>query len=87
MILKIFTLMDSSNNKNSHLGDALKQLNNAIEDWDKITSKPEAEQDVSSLTLEKNTKDLLMRLREQLNDLSKEDESPEAEKSEGPPSS
>ncbi len=64
--------MDSSKNKTSHLNDALKDLNSAIEEWDKITSKPAPEQDVSRETLEKKTKDLLIRLREQINDLSKE---------------
>lgn len=59
------------NSKN--LEDALKDLNTAIEGWEKITSKPSAEQDVSSREgLEKQTKDLLLKLREQLNDLSKD---------------
>ena len=65
--------MDSSKNKpSSHLNDALKDLNSAIEEWDKITSNPVPEQDVSRGDLEKKTKDLLIRLREQINDLSKE---------------
>jgi len=64
--------MDSSKNNTSHLNDALKDLNSAIEEWDKITSNPVPEQDVSRGDLEKKTKDLLIRLREQINDLSKE---------------
>ena len=64
--------MDSSKDKNSHLGDALKDLNSAIEEWDKITSKPLPEQDVSREAFAKETKDLLIRLREQINDLSKD---------------
>lgn len=56
-----------------NLEDALKDLNTAIEGWEKITSKPTNEQDLSSREgLEKDTKELLIKLRKQLNDLSKD---------------
>lgn len=56
-----------------NLEDALKDLNTAIEGWEKITSKPSSGQDLSSREgLEKQTKELLIKLREQLNDLSKD---------------
>jgi hypothetical protein len=49
-----------------NLEEALKDLNSAI-------SKPTNEQDLSSREeLENTTKDLLIKLREQLNDLSKD---------------
>lgn len=63
-----------SKTQSSHnLEDALKDLNTAIEGWEKITSKPSPGQDLSSRAgLEKQTKELLIKLREQLNDLSKD---------------
>ncbi len=61
--------MDSSI-KNSHLNDALKDLNQALEEWDKITSKPAPEQDLSPEPFEQETKELLLKLQEQIKDLS-----------------
>ena len=56
-----------------NLEEALKDLNSAIEGWEKITSKPTNEQDLSSREeLENTTKDLLIKLRQQLNDLSQD---------------
>jgi len=63
---------DSSKNKNSHLGDAIKDINSALEEWDKITNNDSLEQDVSRKPLEQHTKELLNRLQDQINDLSKE---------------
>jgi hypothetical protein len=72
MIHRIFTLMNTPKKSNNHLGDALKELNTAIDDWEKITSKPPREQDLSRETLEKKTKDILIKLRQQLNELSQD---------------
>lgn len=60
-----------TNNK-SQLGDTLKDLNTAIEEWDKITNNPDGEQDFSKEALEKKTKDLLLKLKDQINDLSQD---------------
>lgn len=57
--------------KTNNLADALKELDSAIDDWEKITSKPLKEQDFSKERLEK-TRELLLKLREQLNELSKD---------------
>ena len=68
--------MDSSKSKNSpvniHLSDTLKDINTALEDWDKITNKAPSEQDVSKENVEKHTKELLLKLQEQINDLSED---------------
>lgn len=64
--------MNTPKKDNSHLKNALQELNIAIEDWEKITSKPSCEQDFSRETLEKKTKDLLIKLRAQLNELSQD---------------
>ena len=57
-------------NSNLHLHDALKNINDALEEWDKITNKPLAEQELSTLTPEKPNQELLAKLRDQLNELS-----------------
>ena len=59
-------------NSNLHLYDALKNINDALEEWDKITNKPLAEQELSTLTPEKPNQELLAKLRDQLNELSDE---------------
>ncbi|MBY0384449.1 hypothetical protein K2X05_04750 [bacterium] len=63
---------DSSKNKptTTHLHDALKNINDALEEWDKITNKPLPEQDLSPTEAERPSQDLLIKLREQLNELS-----------------
>jgi hypothetical protein len=63
---------DSSKNKNSnlHLHDALKNINDALEEWDKITNKPLSEQELSNQAPEKPSQELLSKLRNQLNELS-----------------
>ena len=78
MIHRVFSLMTTSkvNFPNNNLEDALKEINSALEGWEKITSKPINEQDVSlgsseNLT-ENHTKDILNKLREQINELSKD---------------
>jgi hypothetical protein len=60
------------NNSKPQLGDTLKELNTAIEEWDKITNKPEVEQEESKDSLESRTKELLVQLRDQINNLSKD---------------
>lgn len=74
MIHRVFTLMTTSkaNIPNNNLEDALKELNSAIEGWEKITSKPPMEQDVSFPGIQKPTEEILERLREQINELSKD---------------
>ncbi len=57
-------------NSNLHLYDALKNINDALEEWDKITNKPHPEQELSSPQPEKPNQELLSRLRDQLNELS-----------------
>ncbi len=70
---KVTPSKNQSSQSSHNLDDALKDLNTAIEGWEKITSKPSNEQDLSSRQgLEKQTKELLIKLREQLNDLSKD---------------
>lgn len=79
--------MTTSNKVNfphNNLEDALKEINSALEGWEKITSKPTNEQDVSiegtgnfagnlSGSLgENHTKEILSKLREQINELSKD---------------
>lgn len=59
-------------NSNLHLYDALKNINDALEEWDKITNKPLPEQELSTTTLEKPNQELLAKLRDQLNELSDE---------------
>ena len=71
MILTISVSMIPNNGK-PQLGDTLKELNTAIEEWDKITNNPETEQEVSKETLEARTKELLAQLRDQINDLSQD---------------
>jgi hypothetical protein len=75
---------DSSKSKNTnanlHLNDALKNINNALEEWDKITNKPLEEQVVSQQTPERPIQELLLKLRDQLDDLS-QDEVSSAEES------
>ncbi len=61
-----------ANFPNNNLEDALKDLNSAIEGWEKITSKDVNEQDVSPQGFEMQTKEILSKLREQLNELSKD---------------
>lgn len=70
-----FYFMLPSDNK-SQLGDTLKNLNTAIEEWDKITNNDEGEQDFSKEALEARTKDLLVKLKEQIEDLSEDEPSP-----------
>lgn len=83
MVHTVFSLMTTPKGTGSknhpktqnsqNLEEALKDLNSAIEGWEKITSKPSSGQDLSSREgLEKQTKELLIKLREQLNDLSKD---------------
>ncbi len=57
-------------NSNLHLHDALKNINDALEEWDKITNKPLSEQGLSTPTLEKPSQELFTKLRDQLNELS-----------------
>lgn len=71
MILTISISMIPNNSK-PQLGDTLKELNTAIEEWDKITNKPEVEQEESKDSLESRTKELLVQLRDQINNLSKD---------------
>jgi hypothetical protein len=73
MILTIFTSMIPPNNK-QQLSDTLKELNTAIEEWDKITNKPEVAQGESKNKgeLESRTKELLEHLRDQINNLSQD---------------
>lgn len=61
-----------ANFPNNNLEDALKELNSALEGWEKITSKPTNEQDVSQTPLENSTKEILSKLKEQINELSKD---------------
>jgi hypothetical protein len=67
---------DSSKSKNSnsnlHLHDALKNINDALDEWDKITNKPLEEQVDSLNQAETPNQELLIKLRDQLNDLSKD---------------
>jgi hypothetical protein len=67
---------DSSKSKNSnsnlHLHDALKNINDALDEWDKITNKPPEEQGDSLNPVETPNQELLSKLRDQLNDLSKD---------------
>ena len=62
--------MIPTDNKKSQLGDTLKNLNTAIEEWDKITNNDQGEQDFSKEALEEKTRDLLVKLKEQIQDLS-----------------
>lgn len=61
-----------SSNSNLHLHDALKNINDALDEWDKITNKPLAEQVDSLNPVETPNQELLIKLRDQLNDLSKD---------------
>lgn len=74
MIHKVFNHMSTLkiNLPNKNLESTIKDLNAAIEGWEKITSKTPNEQDFSQEGLQKQTKELLIKLREQLNDLSKD---------------
>jgi hypothetical protein len=86
MILKISFSMIPTNSK-PQLGDTLKELNTAIEEWDKITNKPDTEQAESPNSsdaateahmaeakdsLQSRTKELLIELRDQINSLSQD---------------
>ncbi len=68
---------DSSKSKNSnsnlHLHDALKNINDALEEWDKITNKPASEQGDSRTPAERPSQELFLRLKDQLEDLSQDD--------------
>lgn len=68
--------MDSSKTKTNHLDDALKSLNSAIEEWDKISNKNASEQELSPESaregIDKSTQELLQKLQEQISDLSRE---------------
>ncbi len=55
---------------NSRLGDTLKELDLAIDEWDKITNNPPCEQDQSQPEIQKHTQDLLEKLKKQINELS-----------------
>ncbi len=57
-------------NSNLHLYDALKNINDALDEWDKITNKPLAEQDLSAPRAENPNQELFSKLRDQLNELS-----------------
>lgn len=54
----------------SRLGDTLKELDLAIDEWDKITNSPSEEQDQSPTEMQKDTIDLLEKLKKQINELS-----------------
>jgi RNA polymerase-binding transcription factor DksA len=86
MVLKISFSMIPNNSK-PQLGDTLKELNTAIEEWDKITNKPDTEQAESpnpadaateahmaetKNSLQSRTKELLIELRDQINSLSQD---------------
>lgn len=71
---------DSSKNKstnpNLHLHDTLKNINDALDQWDKITNKPLEEQEdsreSSASTLKSTNHELFIKLKNQLADLSEE---------------
>ena len=66
---------DSSKNKNTnanlHLHDALKNINDALEQWDKITNKPtEGQADSLERLKRPNQDELFLKLKDQLAGLS-----------------
>lgn len=67
---------DSSKSKNTnanlHLHDALKNINDALEQWDKITNKASEEQADSPENVERPSQELLLKLKSQLDDLSQD---------------
>ena len=72
---------DSSKNKsanpNVHLHDTLKSINDALDQWDKITNKPVEEQadsrestrGANTGTLKSDNQELFLKLKDQLADL------------------
>lgn len=63
-------MCSSGDKKNNHFKHTLGELNQAIEEWDTITNKPEGEQDLSRQELKKKTKELLVKLEDQLKQFS-----------------
>lgn len=61
-----------SHSINSNLEDALKEINSALEGWDQISNHPLVPEEFTIDKMENQTKDLLVKLREQINDLSKD---------------
>jgi|GEM_PF-2166223 len=65
--------MDSKKGQTTHLSDTISALDSAVDQWNSITNNPETKQAPEADQIQKETQDLLTKLKDQLEAFAEDD--------------